>query len=159
MALHFDSCRGGIGGPRLFCLDCAIKSTEYYDSLDLCCAPQCVGARATDRGNLEGAHEPNHRLVEVRTPVVLCNQGRAHTRACEVFKRVRVFYAKIAQISSHPREGLRHYEQKIPSLEPTLTDSPAEGDKLEDVHTVPDRTDDRVDRRGPEQKSSTWGAP
>ncbi|KAH9996106.1 hypothetical protein BJV77DRAFT_193895 [Russula vinacea] len=26
-----DSCQGRIGGPRLFCLDCAIKSTEAYD--------------------------------------------------------------------------------------------------------------------------------
>jgi hypothetical protein len=143
--LHCDSCQGGIGGPRLFCLDCAIKSTEYYDSLDLCCAPQCVGSRVTDRENLESAHEPNHRLVKVRIPVLLRNQGRAHMRACEAFERVRVFCTKIAEISSLPREGLGHHEQETPSPEPTSTDSPAEGDKLEDVHTALDWSDDRAE--------------
>lgn len=143
--MHCDSCQGGIGGPRLFCLDCAIKSAEYYDSLDLCCAPQCVGSRVTDRENLERAHEPNHRLVKVRTPVLLRNQGRAHRNACEAFERVRIFCTKIAEFCSHPREGLGHHGQKTPSAEPTSTDSLAEDDKLEDVHTAPDRTDNRAE--------------
>jgi hypothetical protein len=62
-----DSCEGRIGGPRLTCLDCAAKSTEVYDSLDLCCAPKCVSARLSHRKDIEGAHEPNHRLIKVRT--------------------------------------------------------------------------------------------
>jgi hypothetical protein len=65
-----DSCHGRIGGPRLFCLDCASKSTETYNTLDLCCAPRCIDARITHRQDLEGAHEPSHRLVKVRTTVL-----------------------------------------------------------------------------------------
>jgi hypothetical protein len=47
-----DSCHGRIGG------------------LDLCCAPRCIDARITHRQDLEGAHEPSHRLVKVRTTVL-----------------------------------------------------------------------------------------
>jgi hypothetical protein len=86
-----------------------------------------IGSLVTDRENLESAHEPNHRLVKDRTPVLLRNQGRAHTREFEAFERVRVFCTKIAEFSSLPRGGVRHHEQKTPSLEPTSTDSPAEG--------------------------------
>ena len=142
--LNCDSCKGYIGGPRLFCLDCAIKTTEYYDSLDVCCAPQCVSSRIT-RENIEGAHEPNHRLVKVRTPVLLRNQGRAHRGACEAFQRVQAFRMKIAESSSDSHEGLRNHEQKSSGPDPTSTESPAEGDKLEDVHTAPDWTNDRAE--------------
>jgi hypothetical protein len=94
------------------CLDCAIGNTEYYDSLDLWCGPQCADSHGTDRENLENEHDPNHRLVKVRTPVLLRYQGRAYMRACasEVFERIRVFCMKIAEFSSHPHEVLRHHQ-------------------------------------------------
>ena len=111
-----DSCNGRIGGPRLFCLDCAIKSTEIYDNVDLCCAPECVGARVT-RQDLERAHEPSHRLVKVRTTMLLRNHGRAHTAACDAFERVGETCRKIAEFLSHPDEETRPDEQvRDPSL-------------------------------------------
>ena len=109
-----DSCQGRIGGPRLFCLDCAIKSTEAYDNVDLCSAPQCVGARVT-RDDLEGAHELSHRLVKVRTTVLSRNHGRAHTAASEAFARVRETCRKIAEFSSHPDEEAGPDKQKTSS--------------------------------------------
>jgi hypothetical protein len=83
-----DSCGGIIGGPRLFCLDCAIKVVGQHESLDLCCAPKCVAARVTHVKGVEVAHEPNHRLVKVRTTVLLRSHGRVHTAACDAFERV-----------------------------------------------------------------------
>src|SRR5882757_9440154 len=94
-----DSCSGLIGGPRLFCLDCAIKSTELYDSLDLCCTPNCVAARVTHRKDVESAHEPNHRLVKARTTVLIRSHGRVHTAACNAFERVGETFRRIAELT------------------------------------------------------------
>jgi hypothetical protein len=99
-----DSCGGLIGGPRLFCLDCAIKSTELYDSLDLCCAPKCVAARVTHRRDVEGAHEPNHRLVKVRTTVLIRSHGCVHTAACSAFVRVGETCRRVAELTLRPDE-------------------------------------------------------
>lgn len=97
-----DSCGGLIGGPRLFCLDCTMKSTELYDSVDLCCAPKCVAARVTRRRDVEGAHEPNHRLVKVRITVLMRSHGRVHTAACNAFERVGETCRRIAELTLHP---------------------------------------------------------
>jgi hypothetical protein len=59
-----NRCHGRIGGARLFCLDCDHKNTETFETLDLCCAQECMNAR-TDRQDLKVAHEPSHRLVKV----------------------------------------------------------------------------------------------
>ena len=125
---YCDSCYGRIGGPRLFCLDCAIKSTEIYDSVDLCSAPQCVGARVT-RDNLEGVHEPSHRLVKARTTVLRCHHGRVHTTACDAFERVEETRRKIAEVSSHPDGETGLDEQKTSSFGPTLTEMVNSNDK------------------------------
>jgi len=127
-----DSCDGRIGGPRLFCLDCASKNTEMYDTVDLCCAHRCVDARVTKREDLESAHEPSHRLIKARTPVLTRNHGRAVTRACEAFQRVRELRTKIAG-SSHPHKATGLHEQQTPSSEPTSTETPAKGDDQDDV--------------------------
>lgn len=132
-----DSCDGPIGGPRLFCLDCASTNTGSYNSLDLCCAPECAGARVT-REDLASPHEPYHRLVKARTTVLIRNQGRAHTAACEAFERAKGFCIKIAELSSHPHEETRPDEQKTSSLGPTLTEAHAKSDKLDDVLIAPD---------------------
>jgi hypothetical protein len=117
-----DSCHGRIGGPRLFCIDCTIKSTEAYDNLDFCSAPQCVAARVT-RENLEGAHDPDHRLVKVRTTVMRRHHGRVHTAACDAFERVEETRRKIAEnISSHPDEESGSDEQKT-SFGPSSTET------------------------------------
>jgi hypothetical protein len=77
---------------------------EAYNSLDLCCAPQCVGARITDREDLEGVHEPSHRLVKFRTTVLMRSQGRVFTAARDALKRVEETRREIANLTSHPDE-------------------------------------------------------
>jgi hypothetical protein len=132
-----DSCGGRIGGPRLSCLDCAIKSTDTYDSLDLCCAPQCVGARITHRQDIVGAHEPNHRLVKFRTTVLTRSHGRVHTAACNAFERVQETRRKIAKFTS---EETGPDGQKTSSLGSTPTEMPATSGKPDDVLSPPDGT-------------------
>ena len=100
-----DSCNGCIGGARLFCLDCANKSTEVYDALDLCSGPECVAARVTNREDLEGAHEPNHKLVKVRTVVLKRQHGRVHTAARRAFEHVEKVCMQIAEASNQPETG------------------------------------------------------
>ena len=122
-----DSCGGRIGGPRLYCLDCAIKGTDYYDSLDLCCAPECVSARLTHRADIEGAHEPNHRLVKFRTSVLSRDLGREYTAACNAFERVAETCGKIAELSLNPAEesGPGSEGQKVPNFDQNSTEIPA----------------------------------
>ncbi|KAF8497394.1 hypothetical protein F5888DRAFT_1906711 [Russula emetica] len=131
-----DSCSGLIGGPRLFCLDCAIKSTELYDSLDLCCAPKCVAARVTHRRDVEGAHEPNHRLVKVRTTVLLRSHGRVHTAACNAFERVGETCRRVAEFTLRP-DGETRPDRRKP-LESASTKMSAKTFKLDDI---PNRLD------------------
>jgi hypothetical protein len=137
--VNCDSCGGRIGGPRLFCLDCAIKSTETYNSVDLCSAPQCVGAHVT-RKDLELAHEPGHRLVKVRTSVQSRTYGHTHTAACNAFERVEELRRKMAESKSHPDEEIGPDEQNTSSFGPTPTEMPAKNDKPEDVLNPLDST-------------------
>jgi len=134
-----DSCDGRIGGPRLFCIDCASKRHELYARVDLCCAPQCVDARVTNREEIECTHEPSHRLIKARTPVLTRCEGTIHMRASDAFRRMQVFCMKIAEISSSQEES-RLRNQKTSSSEPTSTEAPAKVGKLDDVHTTPDCT-------------------
>ena len=137
---YCDSCGGTIGGPRLFCLDCDVKSSEIYNTLDLCSAPQCVGASLT-RGDLEKAHEPNHRLVKVRTSVLTRRYGRVHTAACDAFGRVQETCRKIAESTSDSDEAkLGPDVQKTSSSEPT--------DKPDDELNPPDDTKDGANVEG-----------
>ena len=127
--IECDSCGGRIGGTRFLCLDCDNKSTESFDSVDLCSAPQCAGARITRRDDLEGVHEPSHRLVKLRTNLRKRNYGRLYTAATDAFKRVEETHRKIAEITSHPDEETGLYEQKTSSSRPTSTKTPANGDQ------------------------------
>jgi 5-methylcytosine-specific restriction endonuclease McrA len=132
-----DSCEGRIGRPRLTCLDCAAKSTEVYDSLDLCCAPKCVSARLTHRKDIEGAHEPSHRLAKVRTAVLRRNEGRLYTVACNAFERVEEICRKIAELSLHPPDETESEGQKVSNFEQNSTEMPAKSDKPDDVTNPP----------------------
>ncbi len=135
-----DSCRGRIGGPRLFCLDCDIKGTELYNTLDLCCAPQCVAARVTHREDIAKAHEPNHRLVKVRTTVLTRSHGRVHTAACDAFRRVQETRRMIAELTSDSDEEGGSDERKSSSCGPTSTEAPAKSDQPDDELNPPDDT-------------------
>jgi hypothetical protein len=146
-----DSCGGCIGGPRLFCLDCTIKTTEFYNTLDLCCTPKCVCARVT-RQDLEGAHEPSHRLVKARTNVLTRSHGRVHAAARDAFERVGETCRKIAEFSLHLEEKTGSDEQKTTSFEPTLTEMPAKSDNADDVLNPPDGT---VTKGGAEEEGKT----
>ena len=132
-----DSCHGRIGGPRLFCLDCNIKSSELNNTLDLCSAPECVGASVT-REDLENPHESNHRLVKVRTSVLTRSHGRVHTAASDAFGRVQETCRKIAESISDSDEEVKPDVQKTSSSsEPTSTEMPVTGPKPDDELNPP----------------------
>ena len=131
-----DSCHGRIGGPRLFCLDCDIKSSAFYNTLDLCSAPQCVGASVT-REDLEYPHESNHRLVKVRSGLLTRSHGWVCTAACDAFGRVWETCRKIAESTSDSDEEARPDVQKTSSSEPTSMEMPIKDDKPEDELNPP----------------------
>ena len=170
-----DSCDGTIGGPRLFCLDCAIKNKNLFNTVDFCGAAECVGARISERKNLEEPHEPNHRLVKVRTTVLLRSEGRVHTAACDAFERVEETCKRVAESTSDPDEetGADEQkssspepsstetgvdEQKSSSLEPSLTETPAKSDKPDDVPNPPDGTEGGAEPEG-EGEAAQDGSP
>jgi hypothetical protein len=133
-----DSCDGPIGGPRLSCLDCSLKSTTS-NSLDLCCAPQCVGARIAYRQDLESAHEPSHGLVKFRTTMLRRSKDRVQTAACGAFERVEGTRRKIAKLTSHPDEETGPPdEQKTSTLEQISTEMPARTDSSDNVFKLPE---------------------
>jgi hypothetical protein len=150
---YCDSCGGRIGGPRLFCLDCDIKSSEFNNTLDLCSAPQCVDASVT-RDDLENAHEPYHRLVKARTSVLTRSHGRVHTAACDAFGRVRETCRKIAESTSVSDEEAKPDVQKISSSEPTSTEMPVKGD---DEHNPPNGTKDGAEVEGETSRDARRG--
>ena len=127
-----DSCGGLIGGPRLFCLDCTIKNTALHDNLDLCCAPKCVSARVTHRKDIEGTHEPNHRLVKVRTTVLMRSHGRVHTAASNAFERVAETCKRIAELKLRSDEETGPDRRK--PLESASTKMPSKTSKLDGIH-------------------------
>jgi hypothetical protein len=133
-----DSCDGIIGGPRLSCLDCTVKSTAIYNSMELCSAPRCVGARITHREDLEGVHEPSHRLVKFRTTVLRRSRGRVYTATRDALKRVEETRRKIAKLTSHSDEEIGPDEQNSSSFRQTSTEMPAKSDNPEDVLNLPD---------------------
>jgi hypothetical protein len=131
-------CDGVITGARLFCLDCVIKDILGSYTVDLCTTPQCIGARITQLEGLESPHEPTHRLVKVRTRVMLRNYGIVYTKACKAFERVREFCLKIAESSSHPHENESH-GPNTSGIEPTSTEV---GSQNDDIRPGPDRTEE-----------------
>ena len=127
---YCDWCGGRIGGARLFCLDCVIKGTESYNTVDLCNAEECVAASITHRQDLEAPHDPNHRLVKSRTTVLTRQRGRAFTAAEQAFTKVEKFCRKIAEASQQspetqegvPDEEAASSPEDIPSETPPKDD-------------------------------------
>jgi len=108
----------------------------FLMTLDLCSAPQCIGASVT-REDLENAHEPNHRLIKVRTSVLTRRHGRVHTAACDAFGRVRETCRKIAESTLDSDEEARPDVQKPSSSDPTSTQIPVKGDKPDGTKMEP----------------------
>ena len=93
-----DSCGGGIGDARLFCLDCMNKAKDRRNTLDLCSGCKCLAARITHRKDIEGPHEPHHRLVKARTFVLSRQFDRVVAGAQYAFVRVETSCKKIAEV-------------------------------------------------------------
>ena len=147
---YCDFCAGRIGGARLFCLDCVHKTTVAFGDLDLCCEPVCVAARITHRDHLEGAHEPDHRLVKARIPVLMRHYGRVYSAALKAFERIEGACAKIAESSTRPQEeeGIEPDEQRDANHEPAVAEMPANIDKIDDALTTQDGTRDGAKAEG-----------
>ena len=105
--------------------------------MDLCCAQECVIARITHRQDIEAPHEPNHRLVKVRTTVLTRQHGRAYTAAQAAFTKVEQFCKRIAEAS---QQALEKEEQTAPSPEDIPSETPPEDDKPEDGPAAPEDT-------------------
>jgi hypothetical protein len=128
---YWDLCGGLIGWARLFCLECAHKSTEAYVPLNLCCKPECISQRITHGQDLEGEHEPNHNLVKVRASLLKRQEGRAHTAAHAAFRRVEQTCKKIAKLSQE-KGKIRRDAENAWSLEQPLTEVLPTSDNLYD---------------------------
>jgi hypothetical protein len=117
------------------------KNSEVYDTLDLCSRPECIAARVTDREDLEGVHEPNHKLVKVRTVVLDRQYGRVHTAAVKAFTRVEKICKQIAEA---PKKLETESNGKIASnAEPTsdhLDDGPPTQDGAVRAEGAPEAT-------------------
>ena len=144
-------------GARLYCFDCVNKDGDDYDSLDLCCTPEsrCIEARITDRENLNGPHEPYHRLIKFRTVVLTRELGRTYRLARTAFERVEELCAKIARASQQSQEekDIGKDAQDASTPEPTTTEETSESVKPEDVPAVADDTKDQ-----PEAEPTTVAA-
>ena len=149
--VYCDSYRGEIGGPRLLCLDCLNKDGFPFNILDLCCSPEslCIEVRVTHRQNIDGPHEPYHRLVKLRTAVLANHFGRTYRSACAAFDLVEEFCAKIAQAPQQPQEETDRGEDaqnasaSIP--EPTTAEVSSENVKPDGVPVTEDDTRDRTE--------------
>src|SRR5712691_11452812 len=154
-----DSCNGCIGSARLFCLDCANKSTEVYDALDLCSRPECIASRVTNREDLEGVHEPNHKLVKVRTVVLKRQHGRVHTAARKAFGRVEKVCMQIAEATNQPDTGSNKKSAFISeSTGDNVGDRPPTSGGTEGVPddaSVEDTSEEAGDETGDETASDT----
>jgi hypothetical protein len=67
----------------------------------------------THRQDLEAPHDPSHRLVKVRTPVLTRQHGRVYTAAQNAFTKVEKFCTMIAEASQQPEKQ----EQTVPDAE------------------------------------------
>ena len=140
-----------MGGARLFCFDCVNKDGETYDSLDLCCAPEsrCIEARITHRENLDGPHEPYHRLVKFRTVVLTRELGRTYRLARAAFERVEELCAKIAgasqQLQVEKDTGKDAQDASTPEL--TTASVTSESVKPEDVPPTAGGTEDEPEAK------------
>jgi hypothetical protein len=156
--VYCDSCGGPIGGARLLCLDCVIKEGNLNNTLDLCCAPEsrCIDAPITHREDLQGPHEPNHRLVKLRTPVLAHQYGRMYKPTFKAFERVKELCTKIARADRSPQENLETGQdvREASSLDLRTTEVLSTSVKRDDVLAVEDGTKD-----GTKAKSTTTKVP
>ncbi|KAI0061160.1 hypothetical protein BV25DRAFT_1805982 [Artomyces pyxidatus] len=94
-----DHCGGRIGGPRITCLDCVIKSSKLFDSLDLCDNAECIASRVTlkERDDLVAPHEPDHHLLKGRTVLLVQQYGRTIREGRAALKKIEGMCKKLAE--------------------------------------------------------------
>jgi hypothetical protein len=87
---------------------------------------------------MEATHEPNHRLVKARIPVLLRHYGRIYSAALAAFERVRYSCVRIAESTAYPQgeEKAGSAGQEPLNYEPTFAEIPANGDKVDDAPTA-----------------------
>jgi hypothetical protein len=100
-----------------------VNNSEVFNALDLCSRPECIVARITNREDLEGAHEPNHKLVKVRTVVLARQHGRVYTAATKAFARVEEFCIQIAEAFQKPTRGGTEVIREATGLRDTFEES------------------------------------
>ena len=98
--------------------------------MDLCCTPRCASARITHRKDIEGVHEPNHRLVKLHATELQRSYGRAHTAATNAFEHVEEMRRKIAELTY---EETGPDELKFSSIGPTSIEIPTKSDKSDNI--------------------------
>jgi hypothetical protein len=99
-------------------------------------------ARVTHRQNIDGPHEPYHRLVKLRTAVLTHHFGRTYRLACGAFERVEEFCARIAGACREPQEEKETEKDAQATSAPELTTA-SEGVEQDDVPAAADDTKDR----------------
>jgi hypothetical protein len=104
-----------------------------------------MDARVTYRQNIDGPHEPYHRLVKFRTVVLTHHFGCTYKLACAAFERVEEFCTRIAEASLQPREEKETEKDAQATSAPELpaANASSEGVKQDDVPAVADDTKDR----------------
>jgi len=102
-------------------------------------------ARVTYRQNIDGPHEPYHRLVKLRMVVLTHHFGHTYRLACAAFERVEEFCARIAEASHQPREEKETEKDAQATSAPELTTAnvSSESVKQDDVPAAADDTKDR----------------
>jgi hypothetical protein len=121
--------------------------------------PQCVVARITHRNDLESAHEPDHRLLKARIPVLVRHYGRVYSAARRALERIEDACAKIAESSAYPLQGEKSGldEQGESNDKPSVGEMPAKIDKIDDALTSQDGTRDRAEAEDDASRDPTRG--
>jgi len=103
----------------------------------------------THREDLEKPHEPNHKLVKVRTAVLERQHGRAYTAATKASKRVDKVCKRIAEASKQPETG--------PNEKNAASNSESTGDNVGDRPPTSDGTEGVPDDASVEGTSEAVG--
>ncbi|KAI0049994.1 hypothetical protein FA95DRAFT_699202 [Auriscalpium vulgare] len=94
-----DHCGRGCHGVRLLCLDCVRPSGLDFDTVDLCGRDECLSAHISGIEGLDSPHEPTHRLLKVRTVILVQEFGQYYREAYAAWDKVGETCTKLAIVS------------------------------------------------------------
>jgi len=107
-----------------------------------------------------GPHEPLHKLVKVRTVVLLHHFGHTHKLACAAFKRVETLLSTIAGASQQSQEEKRIVKDvhNASTQGPITTKQLSQSDKPDDIwHNEIDDSQGRNEPKATTEMLSTGG--